>query len=143
MISEKLNEVLPDSKMSFAKAIKENDGAAIFKFLNVPVKQLDDGMLEIGTYRPSYSLNLKSGISVPYSMFGLDEDMLLKNVKVINGNLVLDAKLNVFESRITKFPPNLEVVTGRIICTKEQYAKFKPDIDRLIETDKRKLVIHQ
>jgi hypothetical protein len=143
MISEKLNEVLPDSKMSFAKAIKENDGANIFRFLGVPVKELDDGMLEIGTYRPSYSLNLKSGISVPYSMFGLDEDLLLKNVKVINGNLVLDAKLNVFESRITKFPPNLEKVTGRIVCSKEQYAKFKPDIDKLLKGDRRKLVIHQ
>ena len=145
MISEKLNETLPDVKpsYSFARAIKENDSATVFKFLNIPVKQLDDGMLEIGTYRPSYSLNSKSGISVPYSMFGLDEDLLLQNVKVINGNLVLDAKLNVFESRITKFPPKLEVVTGRIVCSKEQYAKFKPDIDKLLKGDMRKLVIHQ
>ena len=145
MISEKLNETMPDIKPSynFARAIKENDAFSIFNFLKVPVKQLDDGMLEIGSYRPSYSLDSKSGISVPYSMFGLEEDLLLKNVKVINGNLVLNAKQKVFESRLTKFPPNLEKVTGKISCTKEQYENFKPQSDKLIEGNPRKLILHQ
>ena len=144
LISEKLNETLPDVKpsYSFARAIKDNDAVSIFKFFNVPVKELDDGKLVIGTYKPSHNLDIKSGISVPYSMFGLDEDLLLRNVKVINGNLILDAKLNVFGSRITKFPPNLEEVTGRISCTKKQYEKFKPEIDRLVGNSKGKLIIH-
>lgn len=144
MISEKLNEVLPDVKPSynFARAIKENDAENIFKFLNVPVKTLEDGTLETGSYRPSYSINPKSGISVPYSMFGLDEYMLLQNVKVINGNLILDAKQKVFESRITKFPPKLEKVTGRVSCTKAQYEKFKPEIDRLVADNPKKLLVH-
>ena len=144
MISEKLNETLPEIKpsYSFARAIKENDSISIFKFLNVPVKQLEDGMLEIGTYRPSYSVDPKKGLTVPYSMFGLDENLLLQNVRVLNGNLILDSRQKVFESRITKFPPHLEKVTGKISCTRTQYEKFKPEIDRLIESDKTKLFIH-
>ena len=102
-----------------------------------------DGSLEIGTYRPVYSLNQKSGISIPYSMFGLNEDDLLAHVKIINGDLILNHKNKIFESRITQFPPRLEAVTGRIHCTAEQYERFSGDIDRLVGNQKNKLVIHR
>ncbi|MBQ8458511.1 hypothetical protein IJ541_00250 [bacterium] len=145
MISEKLNEVLPESKppYSFARAIKENNDFVILKFLGIETKKLSDGMLEIGTYRPSYNINPKSGISVPYSMFGLNEDSILQNVRIINGNLILDAKNPVFESRITRIPPNLEEVTGKIICNQKQYEKFSQEIDRLVGNNKSKLIIHE
>ena len=74
-------------------------------------------------------------------MFGLNEDILLSNVRVIDGNLILHNKNKLFNSRITKFPPMLETVTGKIQCTTEQYERFKPDIDRLIGNDRSKLVI--
>lgn len=142
MISEKLNEIDPISKRSFFKTIKDKDSYGMFKFLNVDVKQLDDEMLEIGTYRPSFTLNQNSGITVPYSMFGLNEDELLKNVKVVNGNLILYNKKSLFDSRITEFPPNLSKVTGKIHCTAEQYERFGADIDRVIGNNKDKLVIY-
>lgn len=141
MISEKLNEVVPEVKTSFMKAIKDDNSFAMFKALGVDVKYLDDGLLEIGTYRPSFVLNSKSGITVPYSMFGLNEDVLLSNVRVINGNLILNNKNWLYNSRITTFPPMLETVTGKIQCTAEQYKRFKPDIDRLIGNNTSKLII--
>lgn len=143
MISEKLSET--DSiNRTFAKVIKDKDDISMFGFLDVETKVLDsDGGLKIGTYRPVYSLNSKSGISVPYSMFGLNEDDLLEFVKIIDGDLILCNKNEVFNSRITKFPPQLEKVTGKIHCTAEQYEKFASDIDRLVGEDKTKLVIHR
>ncbi|MBR6722910.1 hypothetical protein IKL64_05605 [bacterium] len=142
MISEKLSEV-DVFKKTFAKAIKDNDDISMFKFLGVNVKLLDEDYLEIGTYRPVYSLNRQRGISVPYSMFGLNEDDLLANVRVINGDLILNHKNKIFESRITKFPPSLEIVTGRIHCTAEQYERFAADINRVIGDDKSKVIIHR
>ena len=142
MISEKLNEIDPVLKRSFYKAIKENDTLAMLKYLNIDVKQLENGMYEIGTYRPSYNINQNSGITIPYSMFGLNEDDLLKNVKVINGNFVLYNKNSLFNSRITTFPPNLEAVTGKIHCTAEQYEKFGADIDRVVGNNKSRVLIY-
>lgn len=145
LISQKLNEAFPETKppYTFAKAIKENDSLSIFKFLGIKVKRLDDGLFEISGYRPSYSLNKDSGLSVPYSMFGLNEDELLQSVRVINGNLILDSKHPVFNSRITQFPQNLEQVTGRVSCSIEQYARFEEDIKRVVGGDMSKIVIHK
>ena len=114
----------------------------MLKYLNIDVKQLENGMYEIGTYRPSYNINQNSGITIPYSMFGLNEDDLLKNVKVINGNFVLYNKNSLFNSRITTFPPNLEAVTGKIHCTAEQYEKFGADIDRVVGNNKSRVLIY-
>ncbi|MDE6139302.1 MAG: hypothetical protein K2F57_07510 [Candidatus Gastranaerophilales bacterium] len=141
MISEKLNDVVPGEKSIFMKAIKDKNTFAMFRHLGVNVKYLEDGALEIGTYRPSYILSSNSGITIPYSMFGLNEDILLSNVKVINGNLILSNRNSLYNSRITKFPPMLEVVTGRIQCTAEQYERFRPEINRLIGNDSSKVII--
>lgn len=142
MISEKLNEVSDVSKKSFAKAIKEKDSEAMFGFLGQKVQQLDEGLLSIDSYKPTYTINHNSGISIPYSMFGLDENDLLRNVKVINGNLILDNKNPLFSSRITEFPPNLETVTGRIVCSKAQYQKFADDINRIAGNIPGKVIVH-
>lgn len=132
MISEKLNDEFPELEKTFAKAIKDGDDYAMLRYLNVPVKKEQDGLLEIGTYRPSYILNKDSGITIPYSMFGLNEDDLLKNVRVINGNLILDFPKNkLFNSLITEIPPHLEKVTGRIECSQAQYDKFGADLERI------------
>lgn len=142
MISEKLNETNPALKRSFYKAIKENDDFAMFRYLGVDVTALEGGGLKIGTYRPSFTLSKNSGITVPYSMFGLNEDILLKNVEVIEGNLILNNKNHLFDSRISVFPPNLEKVTGKIHCTAAQYEKFGADIDRVVGNNKAKVVIY-
>lgn len=141
MISEKLNEVLPEVKKSFAKAIKDKDTISMFKYLGVDVQE-DSAtkLLTIGTYKPSSNLNKNSGISIPYSMFGLNEDDLLKDVKVINGNFVLSTGKNkLFDSLITKIPENLEKVTGRVECSKTQYEKFGADLERI---SNGKVIVH-
>lgn len=144
LISKKLKEALPDTKppYTFSKAIKENDTPAVFKFLGVNAKTLDNGMITISDYRPSYSIDKNSGLSIPYSMLGLNEDELLKNVCKIEGNLVLDAKQKIFNSRITTFPPNLECVTGKVLCSAEQYEKFGADIERVVNGNKSKIIVH-
>ena len=78
-------------------------------------------------------LNKKSGITVPYSFLGIDEDALLENVSVIDGDLILTNKNNVFDSTISQFPPNLKTVNGRIECSKMQYEKFKDDFLRVVK----------
>lgn len=143
LISEKLNEVLPDFKKTFAKAIKDKDDVAIFKGLGVEVKTLFDGTLEIPGYKPSYNINQSSGISVPYAMLGISENDLLRNVKVINGNLILDSKNKLFNSLLTEFPPKLEVVTGRVSCTSKQFEQFGDDIMRVVGNNPSKVIVHQ
>lgn len=140
LISEKLNETFPELQKSFARAIKDNDTVSMFKYLGIKIKKGNDGLLTIGTYRPSYNLNNESGISVPYSMFGLNEDDLLKDVKIIDGNLVLcNPKNKIFDSLITHFPQNLEKVNGRIECSRAQYEKFGADLERVAQN---KIFIH-
>lgn len=141
MISEKLNEVSPISKKSFAKAIKDNDSLAMFEFLGVKAQELEDGTLVIEKYKPSYTLNSNSGISIPYSMFGLDEDMLLQNVRKIDGDLVLSNKNFLFGSRISKFPPNLEEVTGKVICSAKQFENFKDVILKVVDNNPRRILV--
>lgn len=141
MISRKLNEVDPQTKKSFAKTIKEDNPQEIFKFLGVKTNVADDGMLEIGTYKPSYNTG-EGGIIVPYSMYGIDEDLLLKNVRKINGDLILDNVNSVQNSRISKFPPNLESVKGKVSCTKEQFERFHDDILRVLDGQTKRLFIH-
>lgn len=142
LISEKLNETMPELKKSFAKAIKEKDDVSMLKYLGVNVNTLPDNTLEISGYKPSYNIKSDSGISIPYSMFGLNEDDLLQNVKTIHGNLILDNKNPLFNSRITQFPPKLENVTGRVSCTAEQFAKYKDDIMRVVGNNQSKVIVH-
>lgn len=144
LISKTLNKVLPDAKThyTFAKAIKDNDTLSMFEFLGVKVKRLDDGLLEISNYKPSCNVNLDSGISIPYSMFGLNEDDLLRDVRIISGNLILDSKQSIFSSRITTFPPKLEKVAGKVVCSAKQYEKFGEDILRVVGGNKSKIYIH-
>ncbi len=142
-ISEKLNEVDAELKKSFAKAIKDNDDVAMLKFLGIKTKVFLDGKFEIDGYRPSYSIDPKSGISIPYSMFGLREEDLLRNVAVINGDLVLHHKNSIFNSRLQQFPENLEVVKGKVICSSAQFEKFKSDILSVVNNDKSRVIIHK
>ncbi len=142
LISEKLAEFDETLGKTLEKAIKDDDAFAIFKFMNGKVKTLENGKLEIGTYKPSYVANANSGISVPYSMMGINEDVLLKDVEVINGDFILDNKNSLFNSSITEIPPSLKTVTGKIVCTKEQYQRFAAEIDKLTNGNSRKLIIH-
>lgn len=142
LISEKLNETSPELKKSFAKAIKEKDDVAMLKYLGFNVTSLPDKTLEISGYRPSYTIKSDSGISIPYSMFGLNEDDLLQNVRVINGNLILDNRNSIFNTSITKFPPRLEIVSGKVSCTSEQFEKYKNDIMRVVGNNPSKIVVH-
>lgn len=142
-ISEKLNEVHPILNKTFSKAIKENDAFAIFKFLGVDVKYTPEGYLSIENYKPSYTFNTNGEISVPYSMFGFNEDELMKNVKEIKGNLILHSRNDLYTSRLSKFPENLESVKGRIVCTEAQFEKYKDDIIRVKNGDMSKVIIHR
>ena len=141
LISEKLAEHNDTLGKNFEKAIKDNDDFAIFTFMNQKISKLENGKYEIGTYKPSYNANAQSGISIPYSMMGIDEDLLLQNVEVINGDLILHNKNKLFISSITKFPESLKTVTGKVVCSAEQYQQFGPDIDRVVGDNKNKILI--
>ena len=98
--------------------------------------------MEISSYKPNYSLDLKSGLSVPYSMLGVNEDVLLKNVEKIDGNWVLDNKNQLFNSSITTFPPSLKTVNGRIVCSQKQFDKFGADFQRVLGNN-GKIIVHE
>lgn len=142
LIGDKLKETNSTIKKNLAKAIKDNDSFGMFKCLGIKVEKDENELLTIETYRPVYSLKPQNGISVPYSMFGINENILLKNVKVINGNLILFNKNDLFNSLITQFPPNLEKVTGKIECTAEQFEKFGQDLMRVVDFDQSRIRIH-
>ncbi len=133
LICEKMAEYRPDFEKSFEKAVKDEDAYTVFRYLDKSVNHLDNDKLEIGTYKPSYLANANSGITIPYSMIGIDEDVLLHNVQKINGDLVLYNKNPLYNSSIKQFPPNLEKVTGKIICSKEQFEKFGDDMKRVVK----------
>lgn len=143
LISEKLSEYSLELGKNFEKAIKENDNFAIFKFLGKDVERLSftDDVLAIDSYKPSCLVNANSGISVPYSMMGIVEDNLLSNVKVINGNFTLTHKNPLFVSSIQQFPPKLETVTGKVICSQEQFDKFGKDILRVVNNNTGRIII--
>ena len=131
MIADKLLEVDNISGKTFQKAIKDNDNEVIFRMLGKDIETDKAGNRIIETYKPQFLLNKKSGISVPYSFLGIDENSLLKDVEIIHGDLILTNKNHVFDSTITQFPPNLKMVTGRIDCSKAQYEKYKDDMLRV------------
>jgi hypothetical protein len=142
MIGDKLEEFDYINKKSFSKAIKDNDVSSIFTFLHIKNKTLPNGHLMIATYKPSCLLDHNRGISVPYSMLGIDEDKILNDVEVIKGNLILWNKNKLYTSQITTFPPNLQLVTGRIECNQTQYDKYKQDMLRVVGYDEDKINIH-
>lgn len=131
LISEKLREFRPEINKTFDKALKDNDSINIFKYLDKSVKENENGLLEIGTYKPVFVADSKKGITVPYNMMGVNEDTLLEKVEKIKGDLILNNKNFVYNSTITQFPPNLKEVTGKISCTKEQYEKFGEQLSKL------------
>ncbi len=132
LIAEKLSEVNQLTNKSLAKAIKEKDSLSILKMLRQKVEVTSDEKYEIGTYKPQFLLDSKSGLVVPYAFMGIDENVILNNVEKINGDLVLFNKNKIFSSTITTFPPNLKEVTGRVVCSKKQYELFKDDIERVV-----------
>lgn len=131
MIADTLLKTDPVSGKTFSKAIKDNDTESIFRMLGKDLILTGEDKYTIDSYRPQFLLNKKSGITVPYSFLGIDEDALLENVAIINGDLILNNKNPLFNSTITKFPPNLKMVSGRVYCDKDQYEKFKDDIIRV------------
>ena len=142
LISKKLNEQAGVSGKTFARAIKENDTQAMFDALGVKNRKVEGDLLEIATYKPSYNLVQTSGITAPYSMFGLNEDDLLADVKKIDGNFVLYNKNPLYNSLITHFPSKLETVTGKIECTKKQYEKFGEDMLRAVDGKADRIIVH-
>lgn len=142
LISEKLAEKRPNFDKSFEQAIKANKVDLIYQYLDKPVTKLEDGTLEIGTYKPSYVPNKKTGISIPYSMMGVDEQELLKNVKIIDGNMLLADNDSRFSSSIKEFPSSLQKVTGKIICNETQYKNFEVDLKRVTNNIPGKIIIY-
>lgn len=132
-ISGKLAETRPELSKSFEKALKENDGYSIFKYLDMSVERLDNGKLKINSYKPSHIINPQKGITVPYGMLGINEQTLLDEVEIIDGDMILS--VNNYKpwlsSQIEKFPSSLKKVKGKIVCTAEQYDKFKEDFERV------------
>ena len=140
LISDKLNEKNVSGK-TFFKAIKDKEYSDVFRFLNKTVQTNENGLLEIGSYKPYYNLNPEHGYVVPYSMFGINENELLSQVERINGDLVLCHKNKLFNSNMSIFPPNLKSISGKVVCNKEQYAKFKDDILRIVDGDMERIYI--
>ena len=143
LIAEKLSQYSEELGKNFEKAIKENDNYAIFKFLGKDVERISftDDSLVIDSYKPTCLVNATSGISIPYSMMGIVEDNLLSSVKVIDGNFTLFHKNPLFASSIQQFPPKLETVTGKVICSKEQFDRFADDILRVVGNDKNRIIV--
>ena len=113
------------------KVIKENDTFRLFQFLaDRKIVELEDGSFEIGTYKPVYT---KGKSPIPYSYLGINEDKLLENVSVIDGDMHLYNKNSVLQSEISIFPQKLKRVTGNIICTKKQYELFGEEMKKTIE----------
>lgn len=135
LIAEHLAKGSEIAGKSLSKAIKDKDDAAMLKILGHSIKYTPEGNYEIGTYKPTYLLNKKSGLVAPYSFMGIDENILLRNVEKINGDLYLYHRNKLFNSSMTEFPPSLKTVTGRVICTKEQYEKFGEDIRRIVANE--------
>lgn len=136
-ISKKLKEKNESGK-TFYQAIHENNDYAMLEFLNRQPEKLENGNLRIGTYRPYYNLDVMSGVNVPYSMFGISESNLLRNVEEINGDFVLKHKNNrLYDSGITEFPPKLKSVKGKIICSEEQYEKFGEEMKKVVDNPNR------
>ena len=136
LIAQNLNKIIPSTNKTLADAIKQKDSLSIFTALGNKPQFTSEGKYEIGTYKSQFLLREKGGIVVPYAYMGIDEDVLLKNVEKINGDLILHNLRNkLFNSSITVFPPNLREVTGSVVCNKEQYEKFKDDIIRVVRDE--------
>lgn len=131
-IADKLMETRPELEKSFSKAIKDNDSSTMFKYLNKTVNENENGLLEINDYKPLYVLDTKKGITAPYNMMCVDEDVLLSNVEKINGDMILNNKNKLLESTISTFPPKLKEVKGRICCTSKQFEQFGEDMKKVV-----------
>ena len=140
LISEKLSQK-DSSGTTFAKSIKDNNVALMFKFLNIEFEKLKGGLFKIKDYKPIYNLESEKGFIVPYSMFGIKEEILLSNVEEIDGDLILKAKNPLYNSRLKVFPSKLKRVTGKIVCTQEQYKKFEKDLLKVVDGDKNRIYV--
>ena len=141
MIAEKLIQHYPIVGKTLSKALTDKDFASVFKILGHNVETTEGGLLNIETYRPQFLLDSRTGISVPYAFMAIEEDELLKKVEKINGDFILHNRGKVYDSTITTFPPNLKTVTGRIICTREQYKLFKEDMLKVV-SDPSMIKVH-
>lgn len=140
LISKKLKEK-NEFGMTFSQAIRESDDMAIFDFLKIK-SEIIGRNIKIGSYKPYYRLEPTSGINIPISMFGINESSLLKDVEIIDGDMILKHKNNkLFNSKINVFPPKLKKVTGKIVCSKEQYEKFGEDMLRVTGDPNKILVL--
>ena len=140
LIADTLLKIDNNIGKSLQKAIRDKDAINILRITKHDVKFTPEGNFIIDEYKPQYLLDSKSGIVTPYSFLGIDEDLVLGNVEVINGDLVLFNKNKIFNSRITKFPEKLRSVKGRIVCSKEQYEKFKDDMLAVVQNSSQIVV---
>jgi len=77
--SEKTQQRINKIKNDIAPLIKNKDYIAIFKYFNIPAKELPNGMLEIGYYCTPNSL-------FTWKDIGVDENKLFENVERISGH---------------------------------------------------------
>ncbi len=141
LISEKLAQKDKRSGKALYKAINENDAQVVFASLGTNTEQLENGLLKIGTYKPSYNFDAERGFKIPYSMFGINEQELLSKVEIIDGDFYLKGKKELYNSNITQIPQSLKRVTGKIVCTKTQFEKFHDDLIRLVDGDTNRIFI--
>lgn len=142
MIADKLAQYDELFDKTLDKAIKEKDNFAVFSMLGKKVEHQPDNTLEIETYKPIYLADKQRGITVPYSMMSIDEDVLLRNVSKIKGDMMLYNKNFVYNSQIKEFPHKLKEVTGKVVCNQKQYDKFAEDINRVVNGDSKRIVVY-
>ena len=104
MIADKLAQHDELFDKTLDKAIKEKDSFAVFSMLGKKVEHKSDNTLEIETYKPIYVADKQKGITIPYSMMGIEEDVLLRNVSKIKGDMMLYNKNFIYNSQIKEFP---------------------------------------
>lgn len=142
MIADKLAQHDELFDKTLDKAIKEKDSFAVFSMLGKKVEHKSDNTLEIETYKPIYVADKQKGITIPYSMMGIEEDVLLRNVSKIKGDMMLYNKNFIYNSQIKEFPQKLEEVTGKVVCNQKQYDKFAEDINRVVNGDSKRIVVY-
>ena len=122
-----LQVLIANSKQNFNPNFTSDDTEAVFKKLfSNKVAGNDENGLILKSY--DSKAHISKDVSIPVSMLGFDEDALLSVVSVIQKNF------DMRNMAVKSFPKNLKSVGGKIICTKEQYEKYKDDIIRITDT---------
>ncbi|MBQ9246531.1 hypothetical protein IJ182_09720 [bacterium] len=121
--------LIVEYKKALESYIKAKDSEQIFLnlFSDKDIRSDKDGLI-----MKSYDsmVTVAKNCFVPVTMMGFDEDALLSNLSVVEDTLDLR------NATISKFPTSLKSVNKMIVCSKNQFEKFKDDIIKVTTNEK-------